>query len=126
MRDSLAIWQEPRISLRSIRATKSRVPRVPFSQHEVCNRCGGRRMRVPVTKVEAQASGDAFAGAVAGAIADGFAEGGAALITPSGNGVRFNFAAEPDAAGPGGGHVAEHYDPVLAARAGALRDSALV
>jgi uncharacterized repeat protein (TIGR01451 family) len=85
-----------------------------------------RALQVAVTKVEAQASGDAFAGAVAGAIADGFAEGGGALMTPSGNGVRFNFAAEPDAAGPGGGHVAEQYDPVLAARDGALRDGALV
>ena len=73
-----------------------------------------RALQVVVSKVEAQASGAAFEGAVAGAIADGFAEGGGALITPSGNGVRFNFAAEPDAAGPSGGRVAEQYDPVSA------------
>jgi predicted transcriptional regulator len=80
-----------------------------------------RALQVAVTKVEAQSSGDAFAGAVASAIADGFAEGGA-LITPSGNSVRFNFAAEPDAS-LSGGRVVEQYDSVVAARASALRDS---
>jgi len=84
-----------------------------------------RALQVAVTKVEAQASGDAFAGAVAGAIADGFSEGGGALITPSSNGLRLNFAAEPDAVGPTAGRVTDRYDPVLAARTGALRDSAL-
>jgi hypothetical protein len=83
-----------------------------------------RALQVAVSKVEAQASGSAFEGAVTGAIADGFAEGGGALITPSGNGVRFNFAAEPDAS-PSGGRVAEQYDSVLAARGSALRDSGL-
>ena len=84
-----------------------------------------RALQVVVSKVEAQASGAAFEGAVAGAIADGFAEGGGALITPSGSGVRFNFAAEPEDAGPSGGRVVDQYDPVLAARAGALGDSGL-
>ena len=84
-----------------------------------------RALQVAVTKVEAQASGDAFAGAVAGAIADGFSEGGGASIMPSGNGLRLNFAAEPDAVGPTAGRVADRYDPVLAARTGALRDNAL-
>jgi len=83
-----------------------------------------RALQVAVTKVEAQASGDAFAGAVDGAIADGFTEGGGALITPSGTGVRFNFAAEPDAS-LSGGRGAEQYDSVTAARASALRDSGL-
>jgi uncharacterized repeat protein (TIGR01451 family) len=84
-----------------------------------------RALQVAVTKVEAQASGDAFAGAVAGAIADGFSEGGGALITPSGNGLRLNFAAEPDAVGPTAGRVSDRYDPVLAARTGALPSSGL-
>jgi uncharacterized repeat protein (TIGR01451 family) len=84
-----------------------------------------RALQLAVTKVEALASGDAFAGAVAGAIADGFSEGGGQLITPSGNGLRFNFAADPDAAGATAGHVADRYDPVIAARAGAMRESAL-
>jgi hypothetical protein len=83
-----------------------------------------RALQLAVTKIEAQSSGDAFAGAVDGAIADGFSEGGGALITPSSNGVRFNFAAEPDAS-PSGGRVVEQYDSVLAARANALRDSGL-
>jgi uncharacterized repeat protein (TIGR01451 family) len=84
-----------------------------------------RALQIAVTKVEAQASGDAFAGAVAGAIADGFSEGGGALITPSGNGLRLNFAAEPDAVGPTAGRVSDRYDPVLAARTGALPSSGL-
>jgi hypothetical protein len=83
-----------------------------------------RALQLAVTNVEAQASGDAFAGAVAGAISDGFAEDGGALITPSGNGVRFNFGAEPEA-GSSGGRVVEQHDPILTARAAALRDSGL-
>jgi hypothetical protein len=83
-----------------------------------------RALQVAVSKVEAQASGGAFEGAVAGAIADGFAEGGGTLITPSGNGVRFNFAAEPDAP-LSGDRVIDQYDSVTAARANALRDSGL-
>ena len=58
-----------------------------------------RALQVAVTKMEAQASGAAFEGAVSGAIADGFADGGGAMITPSGSGVRFNFAAD-DAGAP--------------------------
>jgi hypothetical protein len=83
-----------------------------------------RALQVAVSKVEAQASGGAFQGAVAGAIADGFAEGGGALITPSENGVRFNFAAEPDASASDS-RVGDQYDSVLAARRSALRDSGL-
>jgi hypothetical protein len=82
-----------------------------------------RALQVAVSKMEAQASGAAFDGAVSGAIAEGFAEGGGALITPSGTGLRFNFAAEPDDAGLRRGRVVDQYDPVLAARAGALRDT---
>jgi uncharacterized repeat protein (TIGR01451 family) len=83
-----------------------------------------RALQVAVSKTEALASAGAFEGAVAGAIADGFAEGGGALITPTGTGVRFNFAAEPDAS-LSGGRVAEQYDSVLAARGSVLRDSGL-
>ena len=83
-----------------------------------------RALQVSVTKMEAQSSGDAFAGAVDGAIADGFSEGGGTLITPSSNGVRLNFAADPDA-GQSGGRVVDQYDSVLAMRANALRDSGL-
>jgi hypothetical protein len=83
-----------------------------------------RALQVSVTKMEAQSSGDAFAGAVDGAIADGFSEGGGTLITASSNGVRLNFAAEPDASLTGG-RVVDQYDSVLATRANALRDSGL-
>jgi Bacterial Ig-like domain (group 3)/Autotransporter beta-domain len=83
-----------------------------------------RALQVAVSKAQAQASGSAFEGAVAGAIAEGFAEGGGALITPSGGGVRFNFAAEPDAS-LSGGRLGGQYDSVTAARANALRDSGL-
>jgi uncharacterized repeat protein (TIGR01451 family) len=82
-----------------------------------------RALQVAVSRVEAQASGSAFEGAVAGAIADGFAEGGE-LMKPSANGVRFNFAADPDAS-VSSGRVAEQYDSVSAARVDALRDSGL-
>jgi hypothetical protein len=83
-----------------------------------------RALQVAVSKTEALASAGAFEGAVSGAIADGFAEGSGALITPTGSGVRLNFAAEPDASSSGG-HLAEQHDSVLAARASALRDSGL-
>ena len=86
-----------------------------------------RALQLAVTKVEAQASGAAFEGAVSAAIADGFSDGGGAVITPNGTGLRFNFGAEPDAAGrPDGGRVADPYDAVAAARAGVLRDSGAV
>ena len=84
-----------------------------------------RALQVAVSKVEAQASGSAFEGAVTGAIAEGFAEGGGALITPSGTGLRFNFAAEPEDARLSSGRVVDQYDTVLAARAGALHDTGL-
>jgi hypothetical protein len=83
-----------------------------------------RALQIAVTKMEALSSGDAFAGAIDGAIADGFSEGGSTLITPSGNGVRLNFAAEPDA-GRNDGRAVDQYDSVLAMRANALRDSGL-
>ena len=54
-----------------------------------------RAMQVLATPVAAQVSGMAISGAVDSAIAEGFSDGGA-LVTPSGGGVRFNFAADPD------------------------------
>jgi outer membrane autotransporter protein len=54
-----------------------------------------RQMQVAVTKVVAQNSGQAIAGAIDDAIENGFSDGGE-LITPSGNGMRFNFAADTD------------------------------
>jgi uncharacterized repeat protein (TIGR01451 family) len=53
-----------------------------------------REMQVAATQVVAQNSGEAIAGAIDDAIEEGFNDGGA-LITPSGSGVRFNFAADP-------------------------------
>jgi hypothetical protein len=84
-----------------------------------------RALQVAVSKMEAQASGGAFEGAVSGAIAEGFAEGGGALITPSGMGLRLNFAAEPEDAGSSSGRVIDQFAPVLAARAGAPRETGL-
>jgi hypothetical protein len=54
-----------------------------------------RALQLVVTKIEAQSSGAAISGAVDGAIADGFSDNGGAPITASDNGLRFNFAAEP-------------------------------
>jgi hypothetical protein len=55
-----------------------------------------RALQVLVTPMLAQVSGQAISNAVDGAISEGFSEGGA-FIAPSGSGVRFNFAADPDA-----------------------------
>jgi hypothetical protein len=88
-----------------------------------------RALEVAVTKVEAQSSGNAFAGAVAGAIADGFSEGGGALIAPSGDGLHFNFAAEPDgrlsAGRDDGPYDPVPYDSVLASRTSMMQDHGL-
>jgi hypothetical protein len=53
-----------------------------------------RALQVAVTKIEAQSSGQAISGAIDAAISEGFSDNGT-LITGSDNGVRFNFAAEP-------------------------------
>ena len=55
-----------------------------------------RAMQTLAAPVVAQASGQAISGAIDNAIAEGFS-GGGALIMPSGNGARFNFAADLDA-----------------------------
>ncbi len=55
-----------------------------------------RALQVLVTPMVAQVSGQAVSGAVDSAIAEAFS-GGGALVTPSGSGVRFNFAGDPDA-----------------------------
>jgi hypothetical protein len=54
-----------------------------------------RAMQVLAAPVAAQVSGQAISGAVDSAITEGFSDGGA-FVTPSANGVRFNFAADPD------------------------------
>jgi len=53
-----------------------------------------RALQLAVTKIEAQSSGAAISGAVDSAISEGFSNNGAP-ITGSDNGMRFNFAAEP-------------------------------
>ncbi|MFB9262433.1 Ig-like domain repeat protein [Bradyrhizobium erythrophlei] len=55
-----------------------------------------RALQVLVTPIAAQVSGQAISGAVDSAIGEGFG-GSGGFISPSGNGVRFNFAADPDA-----------------------------
>jgi Bacterial Ig-like domain (group 3) len=54
-----------------------------------------RAMQALATPVIAQNSGAAISGAIDAAISEGFSDGGT-LVTPSGSGVRFNFAADPD------------------------------
>jgi hypothetical protein len=55
-----------------------------------------RAMQVMATVVVAQYSGQAISGAVDSAIADGFANGGN-FMSPSGDGMHFNFTSDPDA-----------------------------
>ena len=57
-----------------------------------------RAMQVLATVVVAQNSGQAISGAVDSAIADGFADGGS-FMSPSGNGMHFNFTSDPEAQG---------------------------
>jgi hypothetical protein len=54
-----------------------------------------RAMQALAAPVIAQNSGAAISGAIDAAISEGFADSGT-LATPSGSGVRFNFAADPD------------------------------
>jgi hypothetical protein len=56
-----------------------------------------RQMQLLASNFVAQNSGQAISGAVDNAISDGFSDGGS-LVTPSGDGLRFNFAADPDKA----------------------------
>jgi len=55
-----------------------------------------RALQVLVTPTVAQVSGQAITGAIDSAIGEAFS-GGGAFISPSGGGVRFNFAADPEA-----------------------------
>jgi outer membrane autotransporter protein len=79
-----------------------------------------RTLQFLVTNVEALTSGDAISSAVGGAIADGFADSDSSFIRQSGNGLHFNFAAEPD-------HVADNgvsaFDPVTSARESVRSDA---
>jgi hypothetical protein len=65
-----------------------------------------QQLQVTVTPLVAQVSGQAITHAVDGAIADGFSDGGGSLINPSGNGMHFNFAADPDASPAGADRMA--------------------
>ncbi|WP_229168697.1 Ig-like domain repeat protein [Bradyrhizobium altum] len=54
-----------------------------------------RALQIDITKLVAQNSGQAISGAIDNAISEGFSDGGS-FMTPSGAGMRFNFAADPD------------------------------
>jgi len=55
-----------------------------------------RKLQATVTPMAAQTWGQSTVGAMQSAISEGFAGGGGKLVSPSGNGVRFNFSADPD------------------------------
>ena len=55
-----------------------------------------RKLQATVTPMAAQVWGQATAGAMQSAVSEGFAGSGGPLISPSGNGVRINFSADPD------------------------------
>jgi hypothetical protein len=81
-----------------------------------------RQLQVAVTRVVAQNSGQAITGAIDTAIADGFSDGGN-LVTPSGAGLRFSFAADPDQASTADGEsvVSERWNGLFG-RDGAARE----
>ena len=54
-----------------------------------------RKLQATVTPMAAQIWGQAVVGAMKSAVSEGFAGGGGALISPSGNGMRVNFSADP-------------------------------
>jgi hypothetical protein len=54
-----------------------------------------RKLQATVTPMAAQIWGQATVGAMESAVSEGFA-GGGRLVSPSGNGMRFNFSADPD------------------------------
>jgi hypothetical protein len=54
-----------------------------------------RQLQATVTPMAAQVWGQATVGAIESAVSEGFA-GGGALVSPSGNGVRINFSADPN------------------------------
>jgi hypothetical protein len=56
-----------------------------------------RALQIAATNVVAQNSGQAISGSIDNAISDGFS-GGSGPVTPSGTGLHFNFAADPDRA----------------------------
>jgi len=68
-------------------ATLSQVVSVPTDSTKL------RSMQILATKTVSQISGQAISGAIDGAIADGFSDN-PQLVTPSGDGLRFNFAAD--------------------------------
>ena len=73
-----------------------------------------RTLQFLVTNVEALTSGAAISSAVGGAIADGFSDSDSSFVKRNGNGLHFNFAAEPDQAVADNG--ASAFDAVMSAR----------
>jgi hypothetical protein len=72
-----------------------------------------RAMQALAAPVVAQNSGAAISGAIDAAISEGFSDSGT-LVTPSGIGVRFNFAADPDGK-PADGVAPRSTDPFTSA-----------
>ncbi|WP_338821743.1 Ig-like domain repeat protein [Bradyrhizobium septentrionale] len=66
-----------------------------------------RELQVNVTKVVAQASGQAISGAIDSAISDGFNDNGGNFATPGPSGMRFNFAADGNDVGEAGVNPAQ-------------------
>jgi len=80
-----------------------------------------RSLQVLVTPMVAQQSGQAISGAVDSAISEAFG-GGGALVSPSGNGVRFNFAADPEVrAADGAPRASDPFSSVTGSFAGGRR-----
>jgi uncharacterized repeat protein (TIGR01451 family) len=80
-----------------------------------------RSLQLVVTKIVAQASGNAFSSAIDGAIADGFSDNGGALINAQEGGVHINFTAEP--APQDLKNKASEFDSAISARESMLRAS---
>lgn len=57
-----------------------------------------RAMQALAAPTVAQTSGQAMAGAIDSAIGEAFSPGGGTFATPNASGIRFNFAADPEAA----------------------------
>lgn len=84
-----------------------------------------RSLQLAVTPLVAQTAGQTITGAIDNAISEGFSQGGE-LITPSAGGIRFNFAADPEASTRGEFAQADAgrwSDPLRAAQDGTVPGS---
>lgn len=84
-----------------------------------------RALQINVTKMVAQASGQAISGAISDAITDGFSEDGGAFLLPGPGRMRFNFTADardaddaPAAGSPGSNAFGDPTRPVDSGRRG--------